>query len=144
MKASIWRVAAAIFATLLLTTPLRAQVATGTILGNVKDTSGAAVPGAQVMATNVDTQFSRVTTTDASGQYALRLLPLGNYKIDVTLMGSRTSRRQASPSRWAAAPASTRRSISAPLRKSCRSSPTRRSSRLRRARFRGPSFRTTS
>ena len=80
-------IAAAVVVTLLLTTPLHAQVAAGTILGNVKDTSGASVPGAQVTATNVDTQFSRATTSDASGQYALRLLPLGNYKVDVTLDG---------------------------------------------------------
>ncbi len=67
--------------------PAAAQVATGTILGNVKDASGASVPGAIVTATNVDTQFSRGTSTDESGQYTLRLLPLGNYKVDVTLDG---------------------------------------------------------
>ena len=53
----------------------------------MKDASGASVPGATVTATNVDTQFSRSTATDDSGQYALRLLPLGNYKIEVTLDG---------------------------------------------------------
>ena len=63
---------------------------TGTILGNVTDSSGGAVPGATVTATNVDTQFTRDTTTDESGQYALRLLPLGNYKVDVTLTGFKT------------------------------------------------------
>jgi Carboxypeptidase regulatory-like domain len=67
-----------------------AQVATGTILGNVTDTSGAAVPGAQVTATNPATQFSRSTTTDAAGQYALLLLPVGQYKVDVTLTGFNT------------------------------------------------------
>ena len=75
---------------LLTATPLHAQVATGTILGNVTDSSGAAVPGATVTATNVDTQLSRDTTTDESGQYALRLLPLGNYKVEVTLTGFKT------------------------------------------------------
>jgi hypothetical protein len=59
----------------------------GSILGNVTDTSGAAVPGATVTATNIDTQFSRSTTTDESGQYALRLLPLGNYRVEVALSG---------------------------------------------------------
>ena len=48
------------------------------------------MPGATVTATNVDTQFSRSTTTDESGQYALRLLPLGNYKVEVTLDGFKT------------------------------------------------------
>ena len=70
--------------------PVYAQVATGTILGNVTDSTGGAVPGATVTATNLDTQFTRDTTTDESGQYALRLLPLGNYKVDVTLTGFKT------------------------------------------------------
>jgi hypothetical protein len=83
-------IAAALVSTLLLATPLHAQVATGTILGNVTDSSGGAVPGATVTATNVDTQASRDTVTDESGQYALRLLPLGNYKVDVTLTGFKT------------------------------------------------------
>lgn len=81
------KIAAAIVGTLLLANPTLAQVATGTILGNVSDTSGGAVPGALVTATQVDTQFVRTATTDESGQYALRLLPLGNYKVDVTLDG---------------------------------------------------------
>ncbi|HYU42637.1 MAG TPA: carboxypeptidase regulatory-like domain-containing protein, partial [Vicinamibacteria bacterium] len=83
----IGRIAAALVATLLLASAAHAQVATGTIRGSVKDSSGAAVPGAQVTATNLGTQFSRATTTDASGQYALRLLPLGDYKLEVTLSG---------------------------------------------------------
>jgi hypothetical protein len=81
------RIGAAFIGVLLLTTPIHGQVATGTILGNVKDSSGAAVPTAQVTATNLGTQFSRTTTTDAEGQYALRLLPVGNYKVDVTMSG---------------------------------------------------------
>ncbi len=80
----------AVFVSLLLTRTLAAQVPTGNILGNVKDTSGAAVPGATVTVTNVDTGFTRAVTSDAEGQYALRLLPLGNYKVDVTLEGFKT------------------------------------------------------
>ncbi|MEO5742392.1 MAG: carboxypeptidase regulatory-like domain-containing protein, partial [Vicinamibacterales bacterium] len=78
-----------VICTLLPAATLYAQ-ATGTILGNVTDSSGGAVPGATVTATNVDTGLSRDTTTDESGQYALRLLPLGNYKVDVTLTGFKT------------------------------------------------------
>ena len=81
------RLAAAFLGVLLLAGPTEAQVATGTILGNVKDSTGAAVPAAEVTATNVDTQYSRATTTDAEGQYALRLLPVGNYKVEVAMTG---------------------------------------------------------
>ena len=80
-------IAFAVISLLLVASPVSAQVATGSILGNVTDASGATVPGATVTATNVDTQFSRSTTTDESGQYALRLLPLGNYKLEVALSG---------------------------------------------------------
>jgi len=78
---------AAVAIWLVLAAAPRAQVATGTVLGNVKDNSGAPVPGAQVTATNLDTQVSRTTTTDAEGQYTLPLLPVGNYRLEVTLSG---------------------------------------------------------
>src|SRR5262245_45591215 len=85
--------AAVAIGALLAGTDAVAQVATGTILGNVTDATGAAVPGAQVTATNLDTQFSRSTTTDGEGQYTLPLLPVGNYKVDVTLSGFKTFSR---------------------------------------------------
>jgi Carboxypeptidase regulatory-like domain len=81
----------ALAAFLALAAPLHAQVATGTIQGNVKDNSGTVVPGAQVTATNVDTQVSRTTTTDGEGYYALPLLPLGNYQLEVTLSSFKNS-----------------------------------------------------
>jgi hypothetical protein len=83
----IGRIACAAIGAMLLATPLGAQVATGTILGTVTDTSGAAVPGAEVTATNLDTQFSRSTTTDVQGQYSLLLMPVGRYKVDFRLDG---------------------------------------------------------
>jgi Carboxypeptidase regulatory-like domain len=84
---AVWKTAAALAAWLILAAPVHAQVATGTILGNVKDNSGAPAPAAQVTATNLNTQVSRTTTTDREGQYSLPLLPVGNYKIEVTLAG---------------------------------------------------------
>ncbi len=74
----------------LLAAPAHAQAPTGTILGNVKDSTGAAVPAAQVTATHLGTQFSRSTTTDPAGQYVLRLLPVGDYKLEVTMPGFKT------------------------------------------------------
>jgi hypothetical protein len=82
-----WGIVATLALSLFLAAPTDAQVATGTILGNVKDDSGAPVPGATVTATNVDTQASRTATTDGGGQYSLQLLPVGNYKVEVTLSG---------------------------------------------------------
>jgi hypothetical protein len=74
-------------AIVLTATSAFAQSPTGTILGTVKDAQGAAVPGATVTATNLGTQYSRTAVTDETGEYALRLLPVGNYKVDVTLTG---------------------------------------------------------
>ena len=64
-----------------------AQTPTGTILGSVKDAQGAVVPGATVTATNTGTQFSRTAVTDDIGEYAFRLMPLGEYTVAVTLDG---------------------------------------------------------
>jgi Carboxypeptidase regulatory-like domain len=71
----------------LLASPAQAQSPTGTILGHVKDTTGAVVPQASVTATHLATQYARTTSTDAEGQYALRLLPVGQYKVDISLTG---------------------------------------------------------
>jgi len=65
-----------------LTSPLFGQT-TGTISGTVHDATGAVVPGARVTATNTGTNQSRVASTDAAGQYALPLLPLGDYQVRV-------------------------------------------------------------
>src|SRR5207244_6037451 len=75
-----------LFATLVATAAF-AQTPTGTILGTVKDAQGGVIPGATVTATNLGTQFSRSAATDEAGEYALRLLPVGNYMVVVTLPG---------------------------------------------------------
>jgi len=82
--------AATLLCLLVLPSVAHAQVATGTILGNVTDSTGAAVPGAQVTATNSGTAFTRTTTTDVAGQYSLPLMPVGEYKIEVKLSGFST------------------------------------------------------
>jgi hypothetical protein len=59
------------------------QTDTARIVGVVADGSGAVVPGVAVTAINVDTNFTRQATTDASGQHAIRLLPTGSYRVEV-------------------------------------------------------------
>src|SRR5882672_8476132 len=86
----MWRSVVAALAALLVTSSALAQVPTGTILGTIKDGQGAVVPGATVAATNLGTQFSRNTVTDAAGEYALRLLPVGSYKVEVSIPGFKT------------------------------------------------------
>lgn len=72
-----------------LAAPLCAQV-TGTILGTVLDESNAAVPGATVVVGNSLTGESRTVTSDASGNYIVTALPVGQYKVEVRLDGFKT------------------------------------------------------
>ena len=70
----------------LSTLPLRADV-TGTILGNVRDPSGAALVGVKVAATNVETNLSQQTVTSAAGEYRFLSLPAGTYRVEAELSG---------------------------------------------------------
>ena len=50
---------------------LLAQTATGTILGHISDSSGAAVPGVAVVAFNPEKGFTARTVSDDQGIYRL-------------------------------------------------------------------------
>src|SRR5207244_5270434 len=56
------------------------QGTTGEISGTVKDPQGAAVPGATVMVTNLETPFKRQVTTNDDGYYRFVGLPVGRYE----------------------------------------------------------------
>jgi Carboxypeptidase regulatory-like domain len=74
-----------------------AQVLYGSVVGNVRDTTGAALPGASVTLTNQDTNLSRETTTNEVGTYNfVNVLP-GPYAIKVTLQGFREFRQSDVP-----------------------------------------------
>ena len=64
-----------------------AQAVTGTLLGNVTDTSGAAVPGATVTARETQTNVSRTTTTNETGYYIFSSLQNGTYAVEAELQG---------------------------------------------------------
>jgi hypothetical protein len=70
-----------------------AQVAAGELSGVVTDSSGAALPGATVTVTDVDTNRQRVVTTSAGGLYATVNLQPGAYRIEIALNGFGTLRR---------------------------------------------------
>src|SRR5258707_8106766 len=61
----------------------QSQANTGTIEGAITDPSGKTIPGAEVTIVNVDTNFTRVLTTDSEGRFRGVLLPLGAYKLTV-------------------------------------------------------------
>ena len=66
---------------------LQAQTVTGTILGIVIDSSGAAVPNANITVTNQDTGVARNSVSTGDGVYNVPQLPAGNYKVVATATG---------------------------------------------------------
>jgi Carboxypeptidase regulatory-like domain/TonB dependent receptor-like, beta-barrel/TonB-dependent Receptor Plug Domain len=66
------------------------QGATGRIIGNVTDPSGAPVQGAKVTAENIATQISTEARSDKDGVFQILSLPIGNYKVTVQATGFRT------------------------------------------------------
>jgi hypothetical protein len=80
-------VAVLLFAALLgLPNIARADV-TGSILGTVRDRSGAVIVGARVSATNAETNFTKTTTTGPDGTYRVLALPAGIYKVVAEAQG---------------------------------------------------------
>jgi Carboxypeptidase regulatory-like domain/TonB dependent receptor-like, beta-barrel/TonB-dependent Receptor Plug Domain len=63
--------------------------AVGSITGIVNDPGGAVVPNANIKAVQKNTEFTRSTTSSASGNYTLPLLPVGNYTVTVEASGFR-------------------------------------------------------
>src|SRR5215510_12231556 len=80
----------ALFCLLLSSTVAFAQLSTAQLNGRVADESGGVLPGVTVTATQTDTGFVRSTTTDDSGSWLMPNLPIGPYKLEVSLQGFRT------------------------------------------------------
>lgn len=64
--------------------------ATAQIHGVVQDSTGSAVPGADVKATQTETGQSRTVMSGADGSYVFTNLPLGPYQIEVSKQGFTT------------------------------------------------------
>jgi Carboxypeptidase regulatory-like domain/TonB dependent receptor len=63
----------------------------GTILGTVRDQSGALMPGCVVTIDNVDTSLHRSTLADESGSYTVPNLEPGTYKVKMEMPGFRVA-----------------------------------------------------
>jgi hypothetical protein len=86
MRWPAWPLALALIA---LAPSAYAQFDTGEISGVVKDSQGAAIPGATVRVINENTRLERTYTTDHSGYYVAPLLPPGKYQLAAELSGFR-------------------------------------------------------
>ena len=64
-----------------------AQSTQGSVLGTIKDSKGAVVPGAVVTLTNTDEGASRTTRTSGNGEYAFSDAKAAHYNIEVEAPG---------------------------------------------------------
>ena len=74
----------------LLGIPDASAQTTAQINGTVVDEGGGVLPGVTVAALQTDTGFRREAVTDVTGSYTLTNLPIGPYRLEVTLAGFRT------------------------------------------------------
>jgi len=75
---------------LLVSATVMAQVDMGSISGVIRDPSGAAIPNAEVMLTNVDTNISASTTAGSQGRYTFSPVKAGHYSLSASASGFRT------------------------------------------------------
>lgn len=92
-KTRSFAAAVAILAILAAQPAVHAQLITGSVTGSVVDASQAAIPGASVTLTNLGTGITQAVTSDASGNYQFLQLPPGTYRLEATLQGFSTFRR---------------------------------------------------
>jgi hypothetical protein len=93
-KSPTWRLAAhsicsvlGLSLALLFTTQAFGQADQGTITGVVKDSTGAAIPKAQVTLTDTDTNLVLEATSNASGIFIFSPIKIGDYKLSAAAPG---------------------------------------------------------
>src|SRR5947209_6731946 len=85
---SFGRFATAIVVLIALPTCLLfAQTSTATILGVVKDASGALVPGVSITIKHTESGLTRTVLSGERGAYTVPFLPVGAYEITTTMPG---------------------------------------------------------
>lgn len=87
----VGRVIGSLFALAVLTTWGFAQFDSATVLGTIRDASGAAVPGAKVQLKNIATGITLATQTDAQGDYLIPNVKIGAYRISAEQEGFATA-----------------------------------------------------
>ncbi|MBI3683590.1 MAG: carboxypeptidase regulatory-like domain-containing protein [Acidobacteria bacterium] len=75
----------------LMSQPAAAQILYGSLVGNVKDPSDAAIGGATVVATHKETNQARQTASNEVGSFSFPTMQAGVYEIRVTKDGFRTA-----------------------------------------------------
>src|SRR5713226_8258697 len=71
-----------------------AQGSTATIIGTVRDVSGAVLPGTVVTVKHLETGLTRTDEADSSGNFNIPSLPVGPYEVTAEKMGFRREVRR--------------------------------------------------
>ena len=80
-----------LFFAFILVCASNAQTFRGSIQGTITDSTGAAIPGAQVKVFSPGTGLNRTVSTNDLGGYVASELPLGTYSITIARDGFRTT-----------------------------------------------------
>ncbi len=97
MRLRRWGIVMSLMACLLVPASsirLRGQAVVGTLLGTITDATAAVVPNAKVTITEVNTNVSRTTQTNDSGNYTFPDLTPGKYDVAVEQQGFKKAIRQ--------------------------------------------------
>jgi len=87
--AKIFFLGTLLFLALLAGSSARAQFEAGSVLGTVKDSTGAVVPNAHVELTSVATNATRTATSDSNGEWDFPAVEPGKYTVTVRQAGLR-------------------------------------------------------
>jgi hypothetical protein len=82
-----WKISFALLLSVLFCGSVNAQLSTATLFGTITDSTGAAIPKANVTITQTDTGFVRGVVTNDSGNHRADFLPIGPYRVTVTATG---------------------------------------------------------
>ncbi len=93
-RQKLFAVTGLMLALMLPSSPVLAQITTGTVTGSVKDTQGAVIPGATVVLISETRGTKSVPAiTDDNGNYVFPNVTADTYEVEVTLEGFRTVKR---------------------------------------------------
>lgn len=71
-----------------------AQTVTGSLVGNVTDTAGSALPGARVVITDINRGARREAVTNDEGAFSINSIDPGVYRVEIEQMGFKKSIRE--------------------------------------------------
>ena len=86
-RSLVWACALSLCLPLFASIQAKAQTLYGSVVGTVTDNTGAAVPEANVVVTETQTNDMRTVVTDNGGVYTVSTVPPGNYQVVITKQG---------------------------------------------------------